>query len=220
MNVGTLHGENSIHMLNRIIIQTPINNELQFDVHKCLNGLCDSVVSALDDPNFNLLLTSNITNSTTTTTSSTTNNNQLYVPYEDQSYRDMLLAYALMKHAYDTNGILEKVVDSQAQINLPLLAGFFATYAQNMHRSLSKITFLPPINQNPSSLTTSQLCLQATKSSLIDSDYQNEAVLVVDEKIYSYCIKVNLFYSIFRYISMTFDRISLLNVFFRCRQND
>jgi hypothetical protein len=208
MNIGTLHGENSIHILNRIIIQTPVNNELKFDVRECLNDLCASVASALDDPNFNLLLNSNTTNSTTITTSSTTNSttitsssttnkNQPYVPYKDNSYRDILLAYGLMKHVYDTNNILAKVIDNQAQTNLPLLAGFFATYIQNVHGPLSKITFLPPINQNPSSLTTSQLCLQSTKTSLIDSGYQKEAVVVVDEKIYSNCIKVNFFIQFF-----------------------
>jgi hypothetical protein len=197
MNIGTLHGENSIHILNRIIIQTLVNDELKFDVRECLNDLCASIASTLDDPNVNLLLNSNTTNSTTITTSSTTNKNQPYVPYQDNSYRHILLAYGLMKHVYDTNNIFEKIVDNQVQTNIPLLAGFFATYIQNVHRPLSKITFLPPINQNPSSLTTSQLCLQSTKTSLIDSGYQKEAVVVVDEKIYSNCIKVNFFIQFF-----------------------
>ncbi len=45
MNIETLHGENSIHILNQIIVQSPANDEIKFG---CINDLCDSVVSALD----------------------------------------------------------------------------------------------------------------------------------------------------------------------------
>ncbi|CAF1212257.1 unnamed protein product [Rotaria sordida] len=189
MNIGTLRGENSIRMLNRIIIQTPANDELKSDVNECLNDLCASVVSAVDESDHDLLLNSNTTNSRTFTTSSTTNENEPYISYKDNSYRDLLLAYTLMKYVYAANNIFQKFIDNQMQINLPLLSGFFATYLPHVHRPLSKITFLSPTNQDPSSLTTSQLCLQSTKASLIDSRYQKEAVVVVDEKIYSNCIK-------------------------------
>ena len=110
--------------------------------------------------------------------------------YKNNSYRDVLCAYGLMKFCFDTNNFLEKLIDDNHKVFLPLLSGFFATYLPNLRRPLSKITFLPPINQDPSSLTTSQICLQSAKASLIDSRFQNEAVIVVDEKIYSNCLKV------------------------------
>jgi hypothetical protein len=166
MNIGSLHGEDSIHILNRIIVQSPLNNEIKFDVNGCINDLCDSVVSAVDSLNIGLLLNSNGINSTTPTISNGTKEKKSYTPYKDNSYRHILLAYGLMKHCFDTNNIVEKILDNRPQAHVPLLAGFFSTYVPNEHRPLSKITFLPPIDQNPSSLTTSQLCLKSAKASL------------------------------------------------------
>ena len=95
-----------------------------------------------------------------------------------------------MKLFFNTNNFFEKLIDDKNKVFLPLLSGFFATYLPNLRRPLSKITFLPPINQDPTSLTTSQICLRSAKTSLIDSRFQKEAVIVVDEKIYSNCMKV------------------------------
>jgi len=217
MNIGTLRGENSIHILNRIIIQTSVNDEFKFNVNECVNDLCALVVSSVDrdESSFDLLSNSYTTHSTTATATSSPKKYKPYLPYKDDSYREILLAYGLMKHVYDTNHILEKIIDNQKQINLPLLSGFFATYLPNTHRPISKITFLPPINENPCSLTTSQLCLESAKVSLIDSHYQKEAVVVVDEKIYSICMKVSFSTSIYRSISTIIDRIRLATKFLR-----
>ncbi|CAF1101289.1 unnamed protein product [Rotaria magnacalcarata] len=190
MNIGTLRGENSIHMLNRIIIQTPENDELKFDVSQCVNDLCVSIVSALDDPLPDWPSTLNRTNSTTCTASTTTNKNDLYtISYKDESYRHALIAYGLMRYSFDTDQHLKKIIDNPIQINVILLAGFASMYLPDVHRPLSKITFLPPINEDPNSLTASQLCFQSVKTSLIDSHFQKEAVVVVDEKIYRNCAK-------------------------------
>ncbi|CAF4162533.1 unnamed protein product [Rotaria magnacalcarata] len=198
MNIGTLRGENSIHMLNRIIIQTPENDELKFDVSQCVNDLCVSIVSALDDPLPDWPSTLNRTNSTTCTASTTTNKNDLYtISYKDESYRHALIAYGLMRYSFDTDQHLKKIIDNPIQINVILLAGFASMYLPDVHRPLSKITFLPPINEDPNSLTASQLCFQSAKTSLIDSHFQKEAVVVVDEKIYRNCAKANCSFSFY-----------------------
>jgi hypothetical protein len=204
MNVGTLHGENSIHILNRIIVQTPLNDELQFDINDCLNHICSTVESIIDKSNFDLRLNGNITNSVPNTPSFITDKNEPDVRFEDNSYREILFVYTLMKNIFDTNNTFRKIIDSKIQRNIPLLSGFFATYIPHVYRPLSKITFLPPLNQDPSSLATSQLCLQSTSASLIQSGIQKEAIVVVDEKIYKNCIKVISLYLLYYFISKSF----------------
>ena len=83
MNIGTLHDENSIHILNRIIIQTPMNDELKFDVKECLNDLCCSVVHAVDASDLNVLLRSNGMASMSSVTSSTINKTEPYTFYKN-----------------------------------------------------------------------------------------------------------------------------------------
>ena len=190
MNIGTLRGENSIHILNRIIIQAPENDKLKSDVNECLNDLCESVVSVIDE-NFGLpsKLTGKISNISNTLI--TTNRNEPNVSNKDESYRDASIAYGLMKYYFDKDSNIRETDDKTREIKLPLLSGFFATYLPNAQRHLSKITFLPPIKQDTSSLTTSQLCLKSAKMSLIDSHFQKEMVIVVDENIYRNCAKVS-----------------------------
>lgn len=196
LNIGILHGENSIHILNRIIVQTPLNDELKSEVNDCVKDLCASAVfyigaSVLPPPT-----DSDTPNSTMLTTTNVATNSKPYSPFTDHSYRHERLAYGLMKFVYDGNNIFEKIVDKQVQVNLPLLFGFFATYLPYVQRPISRITFIPPINQDPNSLSTSQLCLQSTKASSIDSGYQREAVVVVDKKIYSNCVKVRFSFNL------------------------
>jgi hypothetical protein len=190
LNIGTLHGENSIHILNRIIVQTPLNDESESKVKECLNDLCASVVSCIDSSVFDPAVDSTTSNSTVPASTNTTVISKPYSPFTNDSYRDALLAYSMMKHAYDTNNIFEGIVGKRVHVNLPLLSGFFATYLPHTQRPLSTITFLPPIIEDLSSLATSQLCLQSAKAASIDSGYQREVVVVVDEKIYSNCAKV------------------------------
>ena len=52
------------------------------------------------------------------------------------------------------------------------------------------VTFLTPINEDPSAESTAETCLWTTKELCLDTEFQEEAVLVVDEKIYRSCVKV------------------------------
>ena len=103
-----------------------------------------------------------------------------YSPFVDTSFTHALLGYALAKLSVST--FLART--------LPMLSGFFATYLHSDERPLHTVTFLTPINEDPSSESTAEACLQSTKAALLDSNYQREAVLVVDEKIYRSCVKV------------------------------
>jgi hypothetical protein len=191
LNIGSLHGENSIHMLNRIIIQTSNNEELISDVNECLKNLCNDVVSVID--NVHHALTTLLDNIQDTTTSTDKSNRIMnYEPYKDNPYDQILLAYSLVKHAFYQNNIFTKLINHQIHMHLQLLAGFVASFLKNTNRPLSKITFLPPINQDPSSLSTSELCIKSAKEALVDFGFQQEAVVVADEKIYSQCVKVNV----------------------------
>ena len=75
--------------------------------------------------------------------------------------------------------------------SVPLLSGFFATYLPSQQRPLHTVAFLTPINDDPSAESTAEACLRSTKELLVDTGYQQEAVVVVDEKIYRSCVKVS-----------------------------
>ncbi|CAF1137322.1 unnamed protein product [Didymodactylos carnosus] len=184
LNKDSLHGENSIHILNQILVQTSENDELFIDVSKCLNQLCDNIVN-LDSRNST---TSFLIPSTKTTTSSARKQYAPYEPFVDDSYKTILLAYGVSKLACDHSSNLTTVFSGPKHV-LPLLAGFCATYLQHVQRPLHTVSFCIPINADPTSLPTAELCLRTTKSSILDSNYQQEAVVVVDEKIYRNCIK-------------------------------
>jgi hypothetical protein len=53
------------------------------------------------------------------------------------------------------------------------------------------VSFLTPINDDPSSESTAEACLLSTVETLLSSEHQHEAVVVVDEKIYRSCVKVS-----------------------------
>ena len=78
----------------------------------------------------------------------------------------------------------------RVRFSLPLLSGFFATYLPSHPRPLHTVAFLTPINEDPSAESTAETCLRATKELCLDTRYQEEAVVVVDEKIYRSCVKV------------------------------
>ncbi|CAF4187652.1 unnamed protein product, partial [Didymodactylos carnosus] len=184
LNKDSLHGENSIHILNQILVQTSENDELFIDVSICLNQVCDHVVN-LDSRNST---TSFLIPSTKTTTSSPRKQYAPYEPFVDDSYKTILLAYGISKLACDHSSNLTTVFSSPKHL-LPLLTGFCATHLQHVQRPLHTVSFCIPINADPSSIPTAELCLRTTKSSILDSNYQQEAVVVVDEKIYRNCIK-------------------------------
>jgi len=54
------------------------------------------------------------------------------------------------------------------------------------------VTYLSPINQDPNKSETAETCMMEMKQILIDSGLQNDAVLVVDERIYRLCIQVDM----------------------------
>ncbi|CAF1392249.1 unnamed protein product, partial [Didymodactylos carnosus] len=181
-NKESLHGENSIHIANRIMVQTSENNELLSDVGDCINQLCTDVL---------MLNTNNtiISIPTAPPSTATFRYSQSYQPYVDQSYTSVLLAYGITKLAYDNKNNLNKLIDLSEQYCLPLLSGYCARYLQHTKRPIHSVSFCTPINNDPSSLETAEMCLTSTKLSLLDSKFQKEVVLVADEKIYRMCIK-------------------------------
>lgn len=192
MNVGTLHGENSIHILNRILIQSSVDDELRFQVNECLQNICSKVAMEFDRPNADLMINIGESNSSSDLIPSLpTTMAEKSIFYTDQSFDPILLGYGIMKRVCDDNRRFENFIHLPIRRNLPLLSGFFASFLPNERRPLSTITYLSPLNQNPSSFETSQDCLKATKESLISTGYQNEAIVVVDEKIYRNCAKVS-----------------------------
>lgn len=192
MNLGTLHGENSIHILNRILIQSAVDEEQRFQVNQCLQNICAEVAVEFDQLNASSIMNIIESNSSSNLTGlSRTTTTERSILYSDKSFYPILLGYGIMKQACVNNHRFENFVNFTIKMNIPLLSGFCASFLPNEPRPLSTITYLPPLNKNPSSLETSQDCLKSTKESLINTGYQEEAIIVVDEKIYRNCAKVS-----------------------------
>jgi hypothetical protein len=49
---------------------------------------------------------------------------------------------------------------------------------------------MPPINEDPNKLETAETCMMDMKQMIVESGVQNDAVLVVDERIFRLCIQV------------------------------
>ncbi len=111
-----------------------------------------------------------------------------YEPFTDSSFDSCLLAYCLAKYfAY----IRSKGARSSARsIVFPLLSGFFATYLTTHRRPTHSILFCTPLKESPNDIATTETCLCDMKTAILKSRYQEEAVLVVDEKLYQNCLKV------------------------------
>ncbi|CAF4605123.1 unnamed protein product, partial [Didymodactylos carnosus] len=63
--------------------------------------------------------------------------------------------------------------------------------------------FCTPISEDPSSQTAAEVCLRSTKAAFLDTHFQKEAVIVVDEKIYRNCVRVKQTNSFdFQYIAI------------------
>jgi len=103
-----------------------------------------------------------------------------YEPFVDHSLDIHLLAYGLIQSYYNRIG----------NSDLPLYSGFMAIHLPHKNRPRHKVTFMPPINQDPNKLETAEECMRDMKKMLIDSKLQNDAVLVIDERIYRQCIQV------------------------------
>ncbi|CAF4288541.1 unnamed protein product [Rotaria sp. Silwood2] len=137
----------------------------------------------------NHICTSNFLSPTTTTIISSKESIHChYRSYLDSSFDSSLFAYCLSKcyPLLNENGIL----NLSKVIRFPILSGFFSTHLTLAMRSFHSLTFCTPIKQNPNDIATTENCLSETKTLLLESNYQKEAVLVVDEKLYHNCIKV------------------------------
>lgn len=65
-----------------------------------------------------------------------------------------------------------------------------ALHLPYINRSRHKVTFMPPINEDPNKLETAEACMIEMKKMLIDNGLQNDAILVVDERIFRLCVQV------------------------------
>ncbi|CAF1505885.1 unnamed protein product, partial [Didymodactylos carnosus] len=98
---------------------------------------------------------------------------------EDHWFENELFGYSLCQ--------LVSVIDGKCDI--PVLTGFFGSYIRWSPRSIRHVSFLPPIDEDPSSLECAKISLQMTESSLLDTKIQSKTVIVADEKIYTSCLK-------------------------------
>ncbi|CAF4958920.1 unnamed protein product, partial [Rotaria sp. Silwood1] len=103
-----------------------------------------------------------------------------FEPFIDHSLTPHLFAYGFIKSYYNRVG----------KNNLPLYSGFMAIHLPHSTRPRHKVTFMPPIIEDPNKLETAEACLVEMKKLLIDNEIQNSAVLVVDERIFRLCTKV------------------------------
>ena len=103
-----------------------------------------------------------------------------YEPFIDHSLEPHLLAYGCIKAYFNRLG----------QFNLPLYSGFMAIHLPNIIRPKHRVTYMPPIIEDPNKLETAETCMRDMKQMLVESGIQNDAVLVVDERIFRLCIQV------------------------------
>ncbi|CAF4865364.1 unnamed protein product [Rotaria sp. Silwood1] len=103
-----------------------------------------------------------------------------YEPFIDHSLTPHLFAYGFIKSYFNR---LKKC-------NLPLYSGFMAMHLPHNNRSRHKVTFMTPINEDPNKIGTSKECISQMKKLLLDSGLQNDAVLIVDERIFRLCTEV------------------------------
>ena len=108
----------------------------------------------------------------------------------DTSLQLPLLAYSLVKFANDPTRVAFNHLYPLIPVSIPLLSGFFGRYLSAEKRAIHTILFMSPINEDPNALSTAKKCHDSTKRLLIDSMYQQETVLVVDERLYRSCMKV------------------------------
>ncbi|CAF1281095.1 unnamed protein product, partial [Didymodactylos carnosus] len=192
INRDTIHGTGSFHIMNQIIIQNPENLILQ-GTAEVANNVSDT--NATTEDQLNLSSTMDIDNSSFVSqmnaTSQPLNENatkiasasgitteKRYVAFTDDLFNIPLFAYGL-----------SKFYSATVKVDMPLLTGFFATYYYTKERPVHIVSFCPPINEDPSSQTCAKICLQMTKSAILDTHSQQQCVLVADEKIYSNCVK-------------------------------
>ncbi|CAF0950439.1 unnamed protein product, partial [Didymodactylos carnosus] len=200
LNKETVHGENSIHIMNQIIIQNPENIDISLeDTNQQIivlddeeeqdqndSGFVDDIQSfscvTQINPQFRPICTSTPRKAVIDRRSFDQSNTYKYKAFVDNSLTLKLFAYGLSKHL--CNDVLK------SNTRLPLLAGYFATHLEHdTTKPLHIISFCTPIDLDPSSQQAADTCLKSTKTQFLDTNFQKEAVIVVDEKIYRNCIK-------------------------------
>ncbi|CAF4092708.1 unnamed protein product, partial [Rotaria magnacalcarata] len=208
LNRETLHGERSYHFLNRILVQTYENNFKRPMVQLVDNhNQLSSTTLSIDGPtttNFDasdevssVNFQQSIDQSASTHREDEPSINKIraadealrdhsmtfyhdFEPFIDNTLNPHLFAYGCIKAYYNRLG----------KNNLPLYSGFMATYLPHAIRPRHKVTFMAPINQDPNKSETAKECMVQMKKMLIDSGLQNNAVLVVDERIFRLCMEV------------------------------
>ena len=110
----------------------------------------------------------------------------------NQSLDLPMLAYCLIKFAHDTTRASFNHFSPLIPHSIPIVSGFFATYFNGETRPLHMVSFITPIVDDPNSESAAKKCLDETKQVFVDSMYQKECVLVVDEKIYRSCMRVTV----------------------------
>ncbi|CAF3390230.1 unnamed protein product, partial [Rotaria sp. Silwood2] len=154
LNPDRLHGNNSIHILNQIIISTPENNELPIVIAECLDDIVHRIIALVS-----------IIDATPITTCPSFSDKM----FINQALDLPMLAYCLIKFANDTTRVSFNYLSPLIPRLVPILSGFFATYLNFETRPLHLVSFMTPITDDPSSESAAKKCLEETKQLFIDS---------------------------------------------------
>ncbi|CAF1479999.1 unnamed protein product, partial [Didymodactylos carnosus] len=185
----TIHGRDSLHIVTQIIIQNPTNYIHQqppssTPIHiKSINDKAELInrprqrnYNSVSPPQHSTI--SPIHNNSVQTTTTIHQYHQ-YEKFIDLSTQNCLFGYRVVQYySYE-----------QKQLT-PLLCGFFSSYLIHKKQEKHKITYCSPINESPTSREAALAILKTTKSQLIDSGLQKQAIIIMDEGMYQAVIKV------------------------------
>ncbi|CAF4252684.1 unnamed protein product, partial [Rotaria sp. Silwood2] len=79
--------------------------------------------------------------------------------------------------------------EKETSMNKIRIAGFMAIHLPHTIKPRHKVTFMSPLNEDPNKLETAELCMTDMKKKLMESGFQKDAILVVDEKIFRLCME-------------------------------
>ncbi|CAF4815992.1 unnamed protein product [Rotaria sp. Silwood1] len=207
MNKETLRGEGSLHVVNRVILQTSENDGKLTHFSSPMSSNTARSSSQLSSNNVNVqknilsssssansaLILSTLTNASdisATTTNHLSKPTSLYKEFQSSNHGVSLFCFDLVKSWFSTNYLNPSLLVPRHCTPIPLISGFFASYLSSSLRPIHHVTFLPPMHDDPNKTSTTYACMESTKQRLLDSGIQEVAVIVVDEKIYRNCIEV------------------------------
>ncbi|CAF1443747.1 unnamed protein product, partial [Rotaria sp. Silwood1] len=207
MNKETLRGEGSLHVVNRVILQTSENDGKLTHFSSPMSSNTARSSSQLSSNNVNVqknilsssssansaLILSTLTNASdisATTTNHLSKPTSLYKEFQSSNHGVSLFCFDLVKSWFSTNYLNPSLLVPRHCTPIPLISGFFASYLSSSLRPVHHVTFLPPMHDDPNKTSTTYACMESTKQRLLDSGIQEVAVIVVDEKIYRNCIEV------------------------------